>query len=294
MLSSIWQHGLHFRAGRLARPGGTILLASLPGSVVHREQGQLLGHDKRLSHSDPPAGETDGRRQARFLAEAAHDLRQPLQGLEFMVDALARQSQESDMVALAGRMQGAVDCLRDMFETVVELCRLEGGLRQPLPTAIAVGPLSTRILNAVCQSDTAGSRRFAGSFADAAVLSDEALLAKVLRNLLLNAVANTVEELIDIAGSCRESTYELRISAVCTRPAQTLREGAFIELRGGDVHRPVYALGLATLRRYANCLGHSLGVRIGEDHRLILTLELQLAAPAAHGDRPAHTLTGAG
>jgi hypothetical protein len=77
----------------------------------------------------------------------------------------------------------------------------------------------------------------------------------------------------DITASCRESTYELRMSALCRSPARALRERAFIELKSGDVHRPIspYAPGFATLRRYASCLGHSLEVRLGEDHRLILT-----------------------
>jgi signal transduction histidine kinase len=252
----------------------------------------LLGFGKGLSHLGSPAGETDGRRLARFLAEAAHDLRQPLQGLEFMVDALAGQAHDSDSAALAQRMQGAVDCLRDMFETVVELCRLEGGLRQTVRTVIAVDALVGRVLNSIRQSDIAGPRRLTGSFAEAAVLSDELLLAKLLRHLLLNAVAITVEEPIDIAGSCRDRTYELRISVPCTRLAQALLERAFIELRSGDVHRPVYALGLATLRRYAECLGHPLEVRIEGDCRFVLTLELPLTAVSPDAHRSVDALTG--
>jgi signal transduction histidine kinase len=244
-----------------------------------------------LSHSDPCAVERDGRRQARFLAAAAHDLRQPLQGLQFMIEALARQSQDRDTAVLAGRMQDAADCLRDMLETVVELCRLEGGLRQPVRTAIAIGPLGMRVLNAVRQSNLPGTGRFAATLADATVLSDEALLAKLLRHLLLNAVASTIDEVIDVAGSCRESTYELRISAACKSLAPALREGAFIELTSNDARRPVpsYALGLATLGRYASCLGHPLEARLREDHRLVLMLELPLTASAV---LPAHTLSG--
>jgi signal transduction histidine kinase len=220
------------------------------------------------------------------MAEAVHDLRQPLQGLQFMVDALARRSQDSQTVVLAGRMQGAVECLRDMFETVVEVYRLEGGLRQPVWDAVAVGPLGNRALSAVRQSDIVGANRLAGSFAEACVRSDQALLDKLVRNLLLNAVANTVEGAIDVSGTCRELTYELRISAVCASRAQALRERAFVELQSSDVHRPIYALGLATLRRYANWLGHPLEVFIGEGQRLILSLELPLTAPA-HADRSA-------
>ena len=209
-----------------------------------------------------------------------------------MVDALAGQAQDSDTAALAQRMQGAVDCLRDMFETLVELCRLEGGLRQTVPTVIAVDALGGRVLNAVRQSDVAGPGRLTGSFAEAAVRSDELLLAKLLRHLLLNAVANTVEESIDIAGSCREGTYEVRISVPCTRPDQAVRERAFIELRSGGVHRPVYALGLATLRRYADCLGHPLEVRVEEDRRFVLTLKLPLTAVTPDADRPVDALIG--
>jgi K+-sensing histidine kinase KdpD len=252
----------------------------------------LLGDDKDLSHTELRTAEWDGQRQARFMAEAVHDLRQPLQGLQFMVQALARQSQDLETAVLAGRMLGAVECLRDMFETVVELCRLEGGLRQPVRTAIAVRPLGIRVLSAVRQSNIAGAKRLAVSFAEASVLSDQALLDKLLSNLLLNAVANTVEEAIDVAGSRRERTYELRITAVCASPAQASRERAFIELQRGDVDRHVYALGLATLRRYANCLGHPLEVVVGGNNRLLLTLELPLAAATPDADRPADTLIG--
>ena len=253
----------------------------------------MLGDDKGFSHPESAAGGTDRWYQARFLAEAAHDLRQPLQGLEFMVDALSRQAQDADTAALARRMQGAVDCLRDMFETIVELCRLEGGLRQPARAVIPVGPLGSRILNAVRQCDVAGAERLSGSFAEAGVLSDPALLEKLVRNLLLNAVAGAVEHTINIAGSCRESTYEFRIDAICASALGALRGRAFIELKSGDVHRPVYALGLPTLRHYATCLGHSLEVRLGEGHLLTLTLEVPLAAPA-QADRPAHALSGTG
>jgi signal transduction histidine kinase len=238
-----------------------------------------LGDYKDLSHPDAGAGERDGRRQARFVAEAAHDLRQPLQGLEFMIQTLARQSQ-GDTAVLVRRMQGAADCLKDMFETVVELCRLEGGLRQPVRTAIAVGPLCTHALAAVRQSEIAGVGRFGVSIADAVVLSDEALLAKLVRNLLLNAVAGSAEAVIEVVGRCRESAYELRVSAACISIAGALRRRAFIELKSRDEDRPVppHALGLATLERYAHCLGHLLEAHIGEDHRLVLSLELPLAA----------------
>jgi hypothetical protein len=45
---------------------------------------------------------------------------------------------------------------------------------------------------------------------------------------------------------------------------------------------------------YTSCLGHSLEVRLGEDYRLILTLELPLAAATTDSDRPAHTVIGTG
>ena len=242
-----------------------------------------MGDYKGLSHPDAAAGERDGRRQARFLAEAAHDLRQPLQALQFMIQSLARQSHDSDTAVLVRGMQGAADCLQDMFETVVELCRLEGGLRQPARTALAIGPLCERALDAVRQSDIAGARRFAVSVADAIVLSDEVLLAKLVSNLLLNAAAGSAEAVLDVAGSCRERTYEFRISTACMSTAAALRQRAFIELKSSDACRPVppQALGLATLDRYAYCLGHPLDGRLGEDHRLVLTLLLPLAEPGA-------------
>jgi two-component system, sensor histidine kinase len=250
-----------------------------------------LGDDKGLSHSDAAAGERDGRRQARYLAEAAHDLRQPLQALQFMIQTLARQSQDSDTAVLVRGMQGAADCLTDMFETVAELCRLEGGLRQPVRTAIAIGPLCARALDAVRQSDVAGVGRLAVSFADAIVWSDEVLLAKLVINLLLNAAAGSAEAVLDVAGSCRESTYELRISAACMSTATALRHRAFIELKSSNACRPVptQALGLATLDRYAQCLGHPLDVRFGEDHRLVLTLVLPLAETGERRSRPGPT-----
>lgn len=144
--------------------------------------------------------------KSRFLASVSHDLRQPMQAINLYLMSLAgyfEQLQRDPTSATAGAaVKGGIDSLREstqylngMFESLLDISRLDAGAvtaqrrRTPLERLI-------RTLESDCRRlAQAQGLRFEVSLPQQSELieldTDPALLDRLLRNLLVNAVRYT-------------------------------------------------------------------------------------------------------
>lgn len=221
--------------------------------------------------------------RSKFLAGASHDLRQPVQAMSLLTAVLAGRLRGHPAAALVAKLNQAQEGLRTMLNTLLDVSRLDAGAVTPEPSDFPVGPLiedlAVEIL--VCAEDK-GLRLHAvesGLWAR----SDPALVARILRNLLQNALRYTDRG--GIVVGCRRKGDEVRIDVVdsgigIAPEKQDAIFEEFVQSGPAEGGRQGLGLGLSIVRRLARLLGHRLEVESVPGRGSRFSLYLPRALPA--------------
>jgi signal transduction histidine kinase/ActR/RegA family two-component response regulator len=203
--------------------------------------------------------------KSRFLAAAGHDLRQPLHALGFFVDALQEQSLPADGRAVVTNIRRSVDAMEDLFNSLLDVSRLDAGIVRPRIATIALAPLMERVRLEYEPSATQKELSLCLPKNSLFVRSDPVLLERIMRNLVANAVRYTDRGRI-ILGA-RRSARSVRIEVWDSGrgiPKDKHRE-IFQEFRQLDNpqrdRRKGLGLGLAIVERLVKLLDHPLELR---------------------------------
>ena len=136
------------------------------------------------------AAERAEREKTRFLAAASHDLRQPMHAISLLVGMLQPRAQDADR-AVMRRLEHSVEAMDSLFATILDLSKLDSGAVQP---SVGEVPLAA-ILNSIelhFAPEAADKRLALRVFRSRAVVrTDRALLERVVRNLVSNAIKYT-------------------------------------------------------------------------------------------------------
>jgi PAS domain S-box-containing protein len=241
------------------------------------------------------AAEQASAEKTHILASASHDLRQPLQALAAIVSMLATRPHDEAEAALIARADRAVATLAEMLNTLLDVSQLDAGVVRP---AIQDFPLQ-RLLQSLREefevAAHAGGLRYEVSDCAAWVRSDPALLGRILRNLVSNAVKYTPPG-GTVRIVCTAAADRLAI-AVCDTgigiPPE-MHAAVFEDFRQlGNPERDRgkgLGLGLAIVARMARLLGHGIDLRSAAGEGSTFTVTLPLASPRAVGEEPGRRL----
>ena len=131
--------------------------------------------------------------KSKFLADAAHDLRQPMQALSNLLEAaqhaLLRQDHDNSGKLLASA-QTALRVARSSFNAILDISRLESGFVHAEYTAFQVDALVAEVIAPlrVAAEERGVALRTRIGTAKTIVRSDRQLLARVLTNIIGNAI----------------------------------------------------------------------------------------------------------
>lgn len=230
--------------------------------------------------------------KTRFLAAASHDLRQPVQALAMYLAALHREPAGAGQNVLLQRMGQSLQALVAMFDTLMDISRLDAGIVAACPQPVALAPLLQRLADehrAACAERGLRlhlhlpQRRCAE--VPALAQSDPVLLERCLRNLLDNAQKYTARGGVLLALRAVAAGWSVEVIDSGIGMADAVRERAFDEFfqadnPGRDRSRGL-GLGLSLVQRMARLLGHpiELASRPGHGTRVRLLL------PALSGQR---------
>ncbi|MBX9634478.1 MAG: hybrid sensor histidine kinase/response regulator, partial [Magnetospirillum sp.] len=203
--------------------------------------------------------------KTRFLAAASHDLRQPMQALSMFVAVLAGRSMDTAQAALVNRIQDSVTALEGLLNSLLDVSKLEAGLVEPHMAEFSVAGIMDRLaaeFEPLCQADglelkVVPCRRV--------VRSDPALLERILRNLLSNAVRYTKTG--RIVFGCRRrgrvlvfEVWDTGIGIPAAEIKNIFREFHQVGNSARD-RRQGLGLGLAIVERLAALMDHTISVR---------------------------------
>jgi PAS domain S-box-containing protein len=234
--------------------------------------------------------------KSRFLAAANHDLRQPLQTLSLNLGNLEFLEGPQGWREVVRDMEGAIDSMGGLLDSLLDIQKLEEGRIGLDVQAVDLDRLLGRLRRefAAQAQDKELALRVVPS--RLAVLSDPALLERVVQNLLSNALRYTARGKIVVG--CRRRGRRARIEVwdtgvgVPEQALQTIFEDYYQLNNPARDRRKGLGLGLAIVRRIADLLGHRVEVRSTPGKGSVFAVEVPLVG-ADGGLRPAATRHGA-
>ena len=247
-----------------------------------------LKRQTRVAYEARAAAEAANRAKSQLLAAASHDLRQPLHALGLYTAALATRARDSTWQPLVGNVQNAVNALEAQFAQLLDLSQLEAGAHRPERSRVALAPLFARVVAEFRPQAEARGLHLRSVPTRLAVDSDAALLERMLRNLVANAVRYTSRGGI-VVGARRRGP---RVSAIVVDTGVGIAPEhgerifeEFYQVRGGCSTRSTpsgMGLGLAIVRRLARLLSHDVAVvsRVGAGS--CFRIDAPRAADAVH------------
>lgn len=224
-----------------------------------------LRNQTRAAEQAREAAEEANIAKSRFLAAAGHDLRQPLHALGFFVDALQEHTLGAEGRAVVTNIRRSVDVMEDLFNSLLDVSRLDAGIVRPRIATIALAPLFERVRVAFEPLASQKGLSLVVVANSLCVRSDPVLVERILRNLVANAVRYTERGRIVLGARRGREHVEVQVlDSGRGIPAEMHRE-IFQEFRQLDNphrdRRKGLGLGLAIVERLVKLLDHRLTLR---------------------------------
>lgn len=212
---------------------------------------------------------------------AAHDLRQPLQAMSIFVQTLQKRVTQEDQLDILDKLRQAQQNLSSLFNEILDVSRYEFDVTVAGTQPVSIKQLLSKVFlefDAIAQEK---GLRLRFHSCDYQVLAHGALLERIIRNLLSNAIRYT-----DSGGvllGCRRRGDHLAIEVWDTgrgipKAQQSEIFSKFVQVKGEDrEQRGGFGLGLAIVKQFVDSLGYSLTVDSIVDRGTVFRLVVPLA-----------------
>lgn len=226
------------------------------------------------------AAEAASLARSRFFAAASHDLRQPVQALGLFAARLKQDVGNSRLRSPIHKLGQSVRSLQQLIDTLLDYSRLDGQVFRIELQAINARQMLGQLIDDFAIPATEKGIALRLRVIDGWLMTDAALLRRLLLNLLSNAVRHTCQGGVLVA--CRPQDGFMRIEVWDTGPGipAEYHEAIFEELFQLDnPERDTgkgLGLGLAIVRRIADLLCHPIRLcsRIGHGSRFSVLVPL--------------------
>ncbi len=227
--------------------------------------------------------ERESQIKTNFLAAASHDLRQPAHALGLFIDSLPPHVHDAPGKHMLSNMRIAFQGLQGMLDEMLDISRLDAKLvtanKHHFQLAILLKRLATEYRE---QAERKGIELRCRA-QQVTIYSDPALLERIIRNLLSNAVRYTKNGGILITCRRRKNTALIQVYDTGIGIAKHRQKDIFLEFtqinNPGRTHGQGLGLGLAIAERLARLLGHQITLRSEEGRGSVFSIYVD--APAA-------------
>ncbi len=200
------------------------------------------------------------RTKSIFLAAASHDLRQPLQTLRLLHEALEQRHPDDEGQKIITGMGHSIDTMSSMLSSLLDINRLETGNLRPSKSDFTVNAIFASAATDLLQPLEEKGLQWRVVPSDLVVRSDKRMLEEMIRNLLSNAIRYTDRGKILLG--CRRASDKIRIEVWDTGigiPGDQMPH--IFEEYYCDAERGGFGLGLAIVKRLGEILDHRVDVR---------------------------------
>jgi PAS domain S-box-containing protein len=218
--------------------------------------------------------------KTKFLAAVSHDLLQPLNAARLFTSALLERPSET----LVRNVSNSLEDVENLLSTLVDISKLDAGVIKADIAPFALSELLDNLAVEYTQLARAEGLELHFIGCSALVRSDIQLLARILRNLLSNALRYTYKGRVVLG--CRRQHQRVLIQVWDSGMgiAEERLEEIFQEFKRGDVQRPDQdrglGLGLAIVEKIAGILGHRISVKSWPGRGSVFSVEVPVSATA--------------
>ncbi len=203
--------------------------------------------------------------KTKFFAAANHDLLQPLAAARVFASALSERRLSPPNRELVRHALAALDSVDEMITALLDIAKLDAGAMPPAPCSFSAREVMQRVgaeYGLIAAGRKLRLRVFAG---DAVVLSDPGLLARILRNLVSNALRYTARGGVlighrRVADGLLLGVWDTGIGVAADQLEAIFEEFHRLPQTQERGERGA-GLGLSIVRRVSRMLGHRLVVR---------------------------------
>ncbi|SMH60001.1 hybrid sensor histidine kinase/response regulator [Azospirillum agricola] len=231
------------------------------------------------------AAERADRAKTKFLAAASHDLRQPLQSLFFFAHALSDKLEGHPTAPLLASMSESLNGLRVMLDSLLDVSKLDAGVVKPNVTEFALAPLMARLAEEYRVRALEAGLELRYVPTSSWTSSDPALMERILRNLIENAIRYSESGGILLGclhrdGRLRLGVFDQGIGIPADKFQDIFQE--FTQLANPERdRRKGLGLGLAIVKRLAGLLDHGMTVHSEPGRGSAFLLEVPAVTPRA-------------
>ena len=195
--------------------------------------------------------------KSRFLAQASHDLRQPLHAISLFVESLPGARNAAERNDIMNRVRQSLDVLTKLFDSLLDVTLLDTGGIEVRRSVFRPGDLIAEVIRdfglvaEACQVELRHVR------SSCAVESDPVLVRRMLQNLVSNAIRHSEGGRVLIG--CRPENGRITIVVADTGPGIETQDQKRIfseferleTARMGTSATPGLGLGLSIVKRIA-------------------------------------------
>ena len=203
-----------------------------------------------------------------FLAQASHDLRQPIHAIGMLSSRLYGTELSPMQRDLVRKIERSVDGAGRMFKSLLDIAALENGSLKAVIAPVSVNEILAEVdeIQSLAAERAGVELRFVPS--EAIVLTDRALAVTIVQNLVSNAIKYATGRKIVVGARRRGSRISL---AVYDRGAGISREDlkqVSAKFVRADVAKRIEGtgLGLAIVERICDVLGLRFRIRSRQGH----------------------------
>ncbi len=218
--------------------------------------------------------------KTRFLAAASHDLRQPMQALSMYASVLEQRVADADARRIVHGVQLSVTTLERMFDSLLDIAKIESGVVKPGVVVFPLMPLLEHVIEGERAIAAQKGLELRACRTSASVRSDPALLERMLKNLVTNAIRYTERGRI-LVGCRRAGASHVRLEVIDSGIGIALEEQErifeeYYQLSGNSAQG--LGLGLPIVRSLGELLGHRVSVRSAVGRGSVFSIDLPRAA----------------
>lgn len=227
------------------------------------------------------------RSKTRFLAQAGHDLLQPLNAARLSLSALAETRADEDGERLVRKVERGLATIEDLLKTLLDISRLDAGVTVPRIEPVPLGQILADLATDFAPVAARRGLRLDVVPVRLHVASDAVMLTRILQNLIGNALRYTESGRV-LVGVRRKGADRVRIDVIDTGPGipENQHHAVFEEFHRGRAAahdgEVGLGLGLSIVQRLADVLDHRISLRSEVGRGSTFSLELPRAdAPSA-------------
>ena len=256
--------------------------SKLLASARNRMQSELGRASIELADKNAKL-EAASQARSRLLAAASHDLRQPLYALTLFSSTLRAGETDPDKLARMMHIEECVASLDQLFSELLDLSRLEAGSMRAEPVDVYLDGVFDEVSRNFRMLAESRGLRLVVRKTDAWVHCDRTMLARILNNLVSNALRYTDAGgvLIGVrhqaSGRIRVDVWDTGCGIAAEHQHRVFEE--FYQVKQADTRtgerKRGLGLGLATVQRLASLVDCriDLASRLGRGTRVSITLE---------------------